>query len=739
MHKKFFGSLRYDLSASVVLFFVAIPLCLGIAHASEAPLLAGLISGVIGGIVVGLISKAPLSVSGPAAGLTAITISGIKDLGSYESFALAILIAGLLQIGFGLLKSGFISKYIPHCVISGMLAAIGFILIFKQIPHLIGYDIEVMGVEEFTLTHQDLSDAATQIHIEEKNSITTFIHSLKHIHPIISIIGVSSLLVMFLWGKYIETKIKTIPGSIVIVILGTIASCIYTKLNPAHGFSQDHFVNIPCIDGIQSFLSLSKLPDWTQISNPKVFQVALSIAVIASIETLLSLEAIEKMDPLKRQYPGNRELLAQGVGNTVTGLLGGLPITSVIVRSSVNLSAGGKTQLSSILHGVLLLGGAVLASEYLNLIPLTTLAAVLIYTGYKLAKPEIFYKQYKLGLDQFIPSIITTISILFTDLLIGVALGLIVSLLFIIAKDYQSPVFTIEDHGTKQKMILSEGVHFLHKYKIVKFLEDIPPNTRLEIDASKTIFMDNDVEEAIKDFIQTTSSRNITIIYGGLVSRFNQRKKTMSENKKAYDKLIENNKQWVEEINKINPEYFAELSRGQTPEYLFIGCSDSRVPAENITKCSPGEMFVHRNIANLVVGTDINIMSVLQYAVEVLKVKHIILCGHYGCGGVKSAMDNQDLGLINQWLVNVKDVYRLHQEELDAIPDEHSRYRRLVELNAIEQSYNILKIPFIQKHKSLYSTPEVHAWAYDLDTGYINDLDIKQNIARQSDSIYKKY
>jgi carbonic anhydrase len=342
-------------------------------------------------------------------------------------------------------------------------------------------------------------------------------------------------------------------------------------------------------------------------------------------------------------------------------------------------------------------------------------------------------------LDQFIPSVITATAILLTDLLIGVGIGLVVSAFFIVAKSYQASSFFVEDYGLKKTMVLGESIHFLHKYKILKFLNHIPSNSILEIDASKTQFMDHDIEEAIKSFKETALRKNITVIYGGFVNKFQNRRKLMDANKKAYDKLIQNNKDWVADKLKIDPSYFEDLSKGQAPEYLFIGCSDSRVPAEEVTKCTPGEMFVHRNVANLVLSADVNVMSVLQYAVEILNVKHIILCGHYGCGGIKSALSHHQHGLIDQWLLNVKDIYRLHRNELDAIPDEDSRYRRLVELNAIEQAYNLLKIPFVQKHRSLYGFPEVHAWAYDIQTGLINDLKLNEVDTDGTNAIYSQY
>jgi carbonic anhydrase len=738
MKRDWIGNLKNDLLAGLVVFFVAIPLCLGIAHASGAPLLSGLVSGIVGGVVVGILSKSPLSVSGPAAGLTAITIGGIQELGAYEAFLVAVVLAGLIQIVLGVLRAGLISKFIPHCVINGMLAAIGLILIFKQLPHLLGYDVEMMGVEEFSLRAEDISDYSASQGLFEQNTLTTIWHAFKNLNPTICTLGLGSLFILFLWDIYIPQKVRLIPGSVIVVFFSTILSLVFSAQGISH-LSEEHFVNIPAIDSWNMFMMTTKIPDWSMISNPKVILLSITIALVASIETLLSVEAVDRLDPRRRTTPTNRELIAQGLGNALSGSLGGLPVTSVIVRSSVNVSAGAQTKISCISHGLFILLGLVFFSVYLNYIPLAGLAAVLVYTGYKLSSPKILHEQYKQGLDQFIPSLVTTLAILFTDILIGVGIGLIVSALFIVGKSYQASSFIVEDHGLKKSMILGESIHFLHKYKIVKFLNEIPANTILEIDASKTIYIDHDIEEAIKDFKAKATQKNINVIYGGLVNKFQNRRKIMEANKEAYNRLIENNKEWVAEKLKMDPGYFEELMHGQAPEFLFIGCSDSRVPAEDVTKCKPGEMFVHRNVANLVLSTDVNVMSVLQYAVEVLNVKHIILCGHYECGGIKSAMDHKNYGLINQWLMSIKDVYRLHQQELDEYQDEDLKYRRLVELNAIEQAYNLVKIPFVQKQRALYGFPEVHAWAYDIKTGLINDLKLDETIISNSDSIYSQH
>ncbi len=512
MRTSFIQNFKYDIPAGIVVFFVAVPLCLGIAHASGAPLLSGLIAGIVGGVLVGSISRSPLSVSGPTAGLTAITLSGIQELGSYEAFALAVIIAGIFQIILGYLRTGVISKYFPLCVINGTLAAIGLILIFKQLPHLLGYDVEVMGVEEFHLTHEDISDSASSVGIEENNTFATMVHSFKKIHPIITMIGISSLMLLFIWDLYIAQKLKFIPGSVIVVVISTIGTLIYQNYG-ASDLTPDHFVSIPNINGWSAFLENTKRPAWDMITQSAIYIIGLRIALVASIETLLSLEAVDRLDSLKRKSPINKELITQGVGNIFSGLLGGLPITSVLIRGSVNASAGAKTQLSTITHGTLILAGLLFFNQYLNYIPLTGLAAILIYTGYKLASPKVFIKEYKNGFDQFIPSIVTVIAILTTDLLIGVAIGLIVSMLFIVAKTYQAPAFKVEDKGVTKYMILAESVHFLHKYRFTKFLDSIPANTVIEIDASKTLFIDKDIEEVLTEFKQNAAEKNITVIF----------------------------------------------------------------------------------------------------------------------------------------------------------------------------------------------------------------------------------
>ena len=714
--------IKYDLPAGLAVFFVAVPLCLGIAHASGAPLISGLITGMLGGVIVGLVSNSQLSVSGPAAGLTAIAISGMATLGSFEAFLLATVIAGIIQIILGALKSGIIANYIPSTVIKGMLSAIGLMLIIKQFPHMIGYDIEEMGVEEFAITAQDINEKYNESQTAEENTFTILMHALSNLNRGVLLIGLVSLVFLIVWDKVFQKRFKAIPGSLLVVLLGVAINYMFEHMLFAFPLSSDHFVAIPKLNSITAFMHLSAFPDWSALSNYAVYSTALTIAIVASIETLLSTEAVDKIDPQKRKTPANRELVAQGIGNTLAGLLGGLPMTAVIVRGSVNTSAGAHTKLSTIIHGLLILVAVVFLAPLMNLIPLASLAAVLIYTGYKLLAPDLILEQYKKGWGQFIPFVVTILAIVLSDLLIGVSIGIVISLIFIVKEDYKGTVLSVKDLGKRKRIVLGENITFLHKPKLAKLLNQIPDDSILEIDGSRNFYIDKDIIELITDFKATATQRNIELIIGGIKQMQNE--DLQESMRKSYERLFINNEKWIADRTKEDPEYFHKLAKGQTPQYLFIGCSDSRVPANEITGTDAGEMFVHRNIANMVVNTDVNMLSVVQYSVEVLNVKHIIVCGHYGCGGIREAMNNRSNGLIDKWLRNIKDVIRLHRDELDHIHDDDQRYRRLVELNVKEQVINLMKTSFIQKNKAQYGFPEIHGWVYDISNGKIIDLKV---------------
>jgi carbonic anhydrase len=722
-----FATLTSDFRSGVVVFLVALPLCLGIALASGAPLFSGIIAGVVGGIVVGSLSGSHLSVSGPAAGLTVIVLGSIIKLGTYETFLLAVCMAGLVQIVLGTIKAGAVSHFFPSAVIKGLLAAIGITLILKQIPHAIGFDKDMEG--DFAFQQAD-----------GRNTFTEIIYALNYIQWGAVLISVLSIAILLLWERPNLKKkafFQFVPGPLIVVLFSVGMNYLFSLINPLFDLDGDELVTLPVSESIAQFFNHFTLPDFSQFSNPQVYITAFTIAIVASLETLLNLEATDKLDPLKRNSPPNRELQAQGVGNLVSGLIGGLPVTSVIVRSSANVNAGARSKLSTVIHGVLLLVCVVAIPGFLNQIPLAGLAAILLITGYKLAKWQLFKDMYKLGMNQFLPFVVTIVAILFTDLLIGIGIGMVFGFFYILKANYKTSYFFQKESregSEKIRINLSEHVSFLNKASIIDILDELPENSFVEIDASHSAYVDHDILEVIENFKETARSRNIQLTFinkgGGFKHTVADKIHTNGHDHPhhhdfdAYNKLFENNRKWVTEKLSLDPEYFEKLALGQQPKFLWIGCSDSRVPASEITGTQPGDMFVHRNVANLVVSTDMNMLSVLQYAVEVLKVQHVIVCGHYGCGGVKAAMEDKNLGLINKWLRNIKDVYRLHRDELNGISNSNDRFKRLVELNVIEQVYNLHKTSIIQNAFARDASIHVHGWVYDLREGYIKDLEV---------------
>ncbi|MDZ4668847.1 MAG: carbonic anhydrase [bacterium] len=729
-------NLRTDFPASLSLFIVAIPLCLGIAHASGAPMMAGLITGIVGGLVVGYLSESNLSVSGPAAGLTTICLASIAELGSYEGLVSAVLLAGIIQIGFGFVKLGLFSHYVPTSVVKGMLSAIGLTLILKQLPHLLGHDSEEMGAEEFSLANGGIDTSQSVVGLDHENTFSHLLNTFNNLNYAVLFIGIISLLILVFWDLKFAKKYLLIPGYLIAVIFGAIGTITLNLIGGSFAIASEHLVSLPDFFENSGEVKLFITPTFEFITHLNFYKVAFTIALVASLETLLSIEAIEKLDPIKHRIDGNRELMAQGAGNIVSASLGGLPLTSVIVRGSVNIAAGTKTKWSTMLHGLFILLSLLFLSKAINLIPLSSLAAVLCYTGFKLIRPDNFKEQFARGWYQFIPFIVTILAIVLSDLLIGVMIGMAVSFLFIVRENYQSPVLKVEDVGLITKITLGNNVSFLHKNQVIKALEQIGSNQIVEIDGSHIEFIDTDILDVIREFKVNCKEKNIELLIGG-IRGMETKDEIKSQIEESYKKLFVNNRNWVEKKLKTDPEYFQKLQAGQSPEYLFIGCSDSRVPANEITGTDPGEMFVHRNIANMVVNSDINMLAVLQYSVEVLNVKHVIVCGHYGCGGVKAALEGNQLGLIDKWLRNIKDVYRLHEVELDAIHDKEHKTRRMVELNVQEQVFNLMKTSYVQRNRELFGFPQVHGWVYDLAEGYIKDLEINVDKELGSHDIYK--
>ena len=499
-----FSNIKSDIPSSVVVFFVALPLCLGIALASGAPLFSGLIAGIVGGIVVGSLSGSQIGVSGPAAGLAAIVLTAISTLGGFENFLLAVTLGGFIQLIFGLLKAGIIGYYFPSSVIKGMLTGIGIIIILKQIPHFFGFDANPEGDFAFN-------------QVDGENTFSEIFQMFGNISLGPTIIAIAGLAILVLWDKVLSKKAKVftiIQGPFVAVVLG-IVYFLMTQGHQTLAITSDHLVSVPVPEGFSSFLGQFSFPNFSEISNPAIWVTAFTLALVASLETLLCVEATDRLDPRKRVTPTNRELLAQGTGNILSGLIGGLPITQVIVRSSANVQSGGKTKLSAIIHGFLLLISVLLIPGILNMIPLSVLAAILLVVGFKLAKPALFKVMYDLGWKQFVPFMATVIGIIFTDLLTGIALGLLVGIVVILYKSFQNSHFLhIEDKSNgkyKIKMTLAEEVTFFNKGAILKQLDQLPKDSHLDLDITKTRYLDNDIIEILDDFNLKAQNRNIDV------------------------------------------------------------------------------------------------------------------------------------------------------------------------------------------------------------------------------------
>ena len=507
-------SLGADLLAGMVVFLVALPLCLGIAVASGAPPFAGIISGIIGGIIVGSLSKSHVSVSGPAAGLIAIILVAVTDLG-YETFLVAVMVAGLIQLSLGLAKAGGISSYFPTSVIEGMLVAIGIIIIKKELPHAIGYDLEHEG--DF-FSYQLLK--------ADEGFFGELLHSFNYAHTGAIIVSVVSIAIIIAFNKVPALKkIKAIPGALVAVVAGILLNELFKATMPQWIIDNEQLVVLPTADSVQAFLGQFQTPDLSGFTNPKVWVTGLTIAIVASIETLLCLEAGDKMDPLKRYSSANAELRAQGIGNLLSGLIGGLPMTSVIVRTTANINAGGKTKMSAIFHGIFLLLAVIAIPGLLNKIPMASLAAILIMIGLKLASPKVFKHIWQSGKHQFVPFIITVIAVVFTDLLKGVGIGLVVSIFYILKGNMKLAYFFRKEQHHEGETIhidLAQEVSFLNKAAIKATLSALPQNSKVVVSADNTVYIDHDVLELLRDFVNFgAKDKNINITLKNFKQEYN--------------------------------------------------------------------------------------------------------------------------------------------------------------------------------------------------------------------------
>jgi carbonic anhydrase len=621
-------------------FLVALPLCLGIALASGAPLFSGIISGIIGGIVVGLASGSHTSVSGPAAGLAAVVLASITKLGAFEILLAAIVIAGALQLIMGVARAGVIANYIPSNVIKGLLAAIGILLILKQLPHAIGYDA-------------NRADESSFIQANGENTFSAILHAFAAITPGALIIALLSMLALVYWDKTPLKNVKLLPAPLFVVVLGVALQLGFEQFFPALAIAPAHLVDIPPVD-TSNLGAYLQLPDLAHFANRDVWIVGVTIAIVASLETLLNVEAVDKLDPHKRETPPNRELVAQGLGNICAGLLGGLPVTSVIVRSSVNVQNDNRTKASSVVHGLLLLASVLVLAPMLNLIPLAALAAILIVTGYKLAKVSLFRDMYKKGWSQFVPFVVTVAAIVLTDLLTGVLIGLAASLFYLMRSHFRNP-FSIEQYrlhiGDVIKMELPNQVSFLNKATIKSTLWDIPANAHVLIDASGTDYIDNDVLEIIDDYRVVAAERNVRLNVIGLRDEYRLQDPIQfvpaldrdTQKKLRPDDVLQLLRDGNERFrtgrttNKYYLHQAEATASGQHPMAVVVNCIDSRTSPEIIFDAGLGDLLTVR-IAGNVISREI--IGSLEIAHK-LGAKLIVVKGHSSCGAIGLALQNE--------------------------------------------------------------------------------------------------
>lgn len=675
-----------DMVSGLVVFLVALPLCLGIALASGAPLFSGLVAGIVGGIIVGSLSGSHTSVSGPAAGLTAVVATQIATLGSFEAFLLAVVIGGVLQIALGVAKAGALSAFFPSGVIKGLLAAIGVILILKQIPHLFGHD----AVPEGSLSFQQPDDHNTFSEI-----LTLF---QGEIHLGATVIGVLGIALLMLWDKWKPLKRSGIPGPLVVVLVGVAIHMLFEKLGGPWLIGASHLVQVPIAESPGEFLGFFQSPDFSQLLNPAVYLAGVTVAIVASLETLLNLEAVDKLDPRQRYSPPSRELVAQGVGNVTAGLIGGLPVTSVIVRSSVNVHTGNRSKMSTIFHGLLLVGCVMFLPVYLNMIPLAALAAILLVTGFKLASPDLFRQMWAGGRYQFLPFIITLVAIVITNLLIGIVIGLVVSTLFILYSNLRRPIRrVVETHvgGNVLRIELANQVSFLNRAALEKVLREAPHGTHVLIDATETDYIDPDVLMLISDFkTQTAPAHGVEVSLRGFRDQYPLQDEMCFADYATRElqgqitprqvvQILQDGNDRFRTGNRLSRDFGRQVNaaaQGQHPLAVVLSCIDSRAPVELVFDLGLGDVFSVRVAGNV---TSDKVLGSMEYGTAVAGAKLILVMGHTRCGAVTASID---LALTKQDAAQATGCHNLDSivQEIQQVTD-LSRARSLPTLPAEEK------------------------------------------------------
>ncbi|MCA9133191.1 MAG: bifunctional SulP family inorganic anion transporter/carbonic anhydrase [Planctomycetales bacterium] len=736
---RFVQDLRFDLPASLAVALVALPLCLGIAVASDAPPISGIISGIIGGLLVGALSGSHTSVSGPAAGLTAVVLAALASFdGIFETFLVAVVLAGFIQIGMGLLRAGFIANYFPNSVIRGLLAAIGLILIFKQIPHAFGIDQDPEG--DFSFLQPDNENTFSEL---------GYLASRLHVGAIL--VSSLCLALIILWEKTPLKKLM-IPSSLAAVAAGTGLNFAFMQFYPAWALGGQHLVTLPEFDGVGDLGKLLTFPNWSQLFSEHgghILFVAVELALIASLETLLNVEAVDKLDPQKRHSPLNRELLAQGVGNVACGLVGGLPVTSVVVRSSVNVHTGAVSKKSAIMHGAILAGSVALLPGLLSSIPLAALAAVLLYTGYKLASISVFRDYWQRGWTQFLPFIATALAILFTDLLIGILIGLGVGLFFILRSSSRTPIaFNNEKYTTGDiiRLKFSSQLTFLNRASLCETLGKLPRGAEVILDATETDYIDQDIQDVIRTFRdEEAPAHNIRLNMVGFKDSYALTSQVEYINVLTEETQRQLTPERVLQILRDGNERFTSgkqvprdlrrqvslTSRTQHPMAAVLSCIDSRTTSELIFDLGLGDIFSIR-VAGNVINSDV--LGSLEYATQVAGAKLIVVKGHTNCGAINAAIDGVKLGHVTGLLSKVQKVLshecQTHGQRTTENPEFVGNITRLNVLASMEQI--LAQSPTIAALVAKGSLAIVGA-IYDTSTGKVEFLDGGSQPVRQEE------
>lgn len=713
--------------SGLVVFLVALPLCLGIAHASGAPLLSGVIAGVIGGIVVGALSGSHISVSGPAAGLTAIILTQLMALdGQYSAFLLCVILAGLLQMLFGCLKLGSFANFVPTNVILGLLVAIGLILMINQLPNLFGLHmatIKQLGLQNFPQV-------------------------LQHIDVGAAVIGVLSVALILLWD---QTPLKTLqlPSALVAVVFAGVLNWLLIQSGSSFAVGNQHLIDLPSL--FSSEEKIFYFPDFSYWNNPQIYVGAVTLAVVASLETLLNLEAADKMDPQKRSSPPNRELLAQGIGNTLSGFVGGMPVTSVIVRSSVNATSGSKTKVSTIFHGILLIIAILFLTPLLNVVPLSALAAILLLTGYKLAQPKLFIQLYQKGWKQFLPFIVTIVAIMLTDLLIGIMIGLVLSALFILHSNMHSGVKVIHEkhlHGSLTWIELAQNVSFLNRATLLSVLNKIKCHETVVIDASNTVYIDPDLYQVIQEFQQDRAKQQqIDLKLIGFQAHYpelheddvidvdvsTRELQQQLTPELVLQKLKDGNQRFVSQQrlqHNIARQIQITAKYGQHPIAAVLGCMDSRAPTEMLFDVGVGDLFSLR-IAGNIAGE--KVLGSLEFACKSKGSRLIVVLGHTDCGAVTAAcqMHQQQLDVSQaQDTPNIQYVLKPIMSAIDTVKNRMTNDQNVRSfIDAVTMMNVKNNMAYILKHsnvlREMVEKGEVGIVGaiYDVKTGQVNFLE----------------